>query len=153
MIMSMAKKKILFVEDNRDNALLISEELELGELGGEVVIMKDGQEAMDYFNKADEVRCSIIMSQVGLVLLDLDLPKIDGWRVLKFLKKSPKYRSIPVIILTTSSDRKAIDQAFRSGANGFQSKDIFFEDRYLKKLERFKELLKFTLTHDSVDKE
>jgi CheY-like chemotaxis protein len=148
----MAKKRILFVEDNRDNALLISEELELGKLGGEVVIIKDGQEAMDYFNKADEVRCSMIMSQVGLVLLDLDLPKIDGWRVLKFLKKTPKYRSIPVIILTTSSDQKAIDQAFRNGANGFQSKDIFFEDRYLKKLERFKELLKFTLTHDSIDK-
>ena len=67
--------------------------------------------AIDYFQYE-------MQSQVSLVILDLNLPKIDGMDVLKFIKKNSKYYSIPVVILRTSSDQETIDEAHKNGANG-----------------------------------
>ncbi len=120
----MIEKRILLIEDDEDHAELISDVLKednAKEIKTEVTLKKDGQEAIDYFQ--DEMQ-----SQVSLIILDLNLPKIDGMEVLKFIKKDSKYRSVPIVILSTSSDQKTIDEAYKNGANGYFVKPASYED-------------------------
>lgn len=125
----MEKKKILVVEDNDDHAALITEimlDRYNEEFEKEVIIMKDGQEAIDFLRKSADADNGVI-SQIDLVLLDLDLPKIKGMEVLKFMKKSPKYISIPVIILSSNCDRNTIAEAYENGADSYIVKPITYE--------------------------
>ena len=120
--MALKEEKILLVEDSPDHAELIIDifEEDNANIKTKVILKKDGQEAIDYFQYE-------MQSQVSLVMLDLNLPKINGIDVLKFIKKNSKYCSIPVIILSTSSDHKTIDEAYENGANGYFVKPISYE--------------------------
>ncbi len=120
----MEENRILLIEDDEDHAELIGDVLKednAKEIKTEVTLKKDGQEAIDYFQ--DEMQ-----SQVSLVILDLNLPKIDGMEVLKFIKKNSKYCSIPVVVLSTSSEQETIDEAYKNGANGYFIKPASYED-------------------------
>ncbi|MGR3293194.1 MAG: response regulator, partial [Candidatus Scalindua sp.] len=64
----------------------------------------------------------------SLVILDLNLPKVEGMEVLKFIKKNSRYRSVPVIVLSTSSNQKTIDEAYENGANGYFTKPATYEE-------------------------
>ena len=122
------EKKILIVEDDPDHAELLIEGLNVKDIKEKFILMKDGQEVIDYFQepviKCEEETQSII----GLIILDLNLPKIDGMEVLKFIKKNSKYCSIPVVVLSTSSNQETIDEAFKNGANGYFTKPASYED-------------------------
>ncbi len=116
--MALKEEKILLVENDPDHAELIIDLLEEDDtknIKTEIILKKDGHEAIDYFQYE-------MQSQVSLVILDLNLPKINGMDVLKFIKKNSKYCSIPVIILSTSSDHKTIDEVYENGANGYFTK-------------------------------
>ncbi len=120
----MKEKKILLIEDNPDHADLITDVLKednIKDIKTEIILKKDGQEAIDYFQYEMQL-------QVSLVILDLNLPKIHGIDVLKFIKKNPKYHSIPVFILSASSDQKTIDKAYKNGANGYITKPTSYKD-------------------------
>ena len=120
--MALKEEKILLVDDNPDHAELIIDifEEDNANIKTKVILKKDGKEAIDYFQYE-------MQSQVSLVILDLNLPKVHGMEVLKFIKKNSKYCSIPVIILSTSSDHKTIDEAYENGANGYFVKPIFYK--------------------------
>ncbi len=125
----MKERKILLAEDDPDHAALITDVLELGGIKKRVILMRDGQEVVDYFQKAeidgiDNKR----KTQISLVILDLNLPKVDGMNVLKFIKEDTKYSSIHVIILSTSSDDRIIEEAYKNGADGFISKDASYKE-------------------------
>lgn len=125
----MNEKKILLVENDPDHAELIIDVLELGDVKKRVILMKDGKEVVDYFQKTDlDGVDNDIKTQISLVILDLNLPKIDGMNVLKFIKENTKYRSINVIILSTSSDDRIIEEAYKNGADGFISKDASYKE-------------------------
>ncbi len=120
----MKEKKILLIEDNPDHADLITDVLKednIKDIKVEIILKKGGQEAIDYFQHE-------MQPQVSLVILDLNLPKIHGIDVLKFIKKNPKYHSIPVFILSASSDQKTIDEAYKNGANGYFVKSVSYDD-------------------------
>ncbi len=121
--MALKKEKILLVEDDPDHSGLIIDILgeDNANIKTEVILKKDGQEAIDYFQYE-------MQSQVSLVILDLNMPKINGIDVLKFIKKNPKCCSIPVIILSASSDHKTIEEAYENGANNYIAKPIFYKD-------------------------
>jgi CheY-like chemotaxis protein len=105
------EKKILLVEDNPDHAELIVDALEPGDVKKEVTLLKDGQEVINYFQKVDiEGIDNEIKDQISLVILDLDIPKVDGMNVLKFIKGNSRYRSINVIILSTSFDDEPLQK-------------------------------------------
>ena len=132
--MALKEEKILLVEDDPDHAELIIEILEEDDVKNiktKVILKKDGQETINYFQYE-------MQSQVSLVILDLNLPKVHGMDVLKFIKKNPKYCSIPVIILSTSSYHKTIDEAYENGANGYFTKS----DTYKGLVEKVKTLKK-----------
>jgi DNA-binding response OmpR family regulator len=131
--MSIEEKKFLLIEDDQDHADLIIDVLKednAADIKTEVILKKDGQEAMDYFQNGS-IDCDgddAVKSEISLVILDLNLPKINGMEVLKFIKKNSRYCSIPVIILSTSPDQKTIDEAYKNGANGYFVKPTTYDD-------------------------
>ncbi len=129
----MEEKKFLLIEDDQDHADLIIDVLKEDNpknIKTEVILKKDGQEALDYFQNGsiDCVGDNAVKSEISLVILDLNLPKINGMEVLKFIKKNSKYCSIPVIILSTSPDQKTIDEAYKNGANGYFVKPTTYDE-------------------------
>ena len=99
---------ILLVEDNPADAFLVREVLEESGILGELIITNDGEEVFDYLNT------EIMHHKDGLpdlILLDLNIPKKDGFSVLHDIKTNPQLQSIPVIILTTSQDSSDMQKA------------------------------------------
>ena len=144
----MRKRKILLIEDDPDHADLILDIFKTEDVESEVVLMKDGMEAIDYFQEVDTSNQivqsnveggNVRHSQIDLVILDLNLPKVDGMSILKFLKKNPRYCSIPVVILSTSSDQETILEAYKNGANGYITKPLSY-DEFVDKIKMLTEL-------------
>ena len=129
------KKKILLIEDDEDHADIITEIMLDNHNGIEkdIMLMRDGQEAIDYLKKAETNSDNNEIFKIELVLLDLNLPKVEGMDILKFMKKSPRLRSVPVVILSTSSDKKTIAQAYENGADSFIVKPVSY-DEFVRKL-------------------
>ncbi|HUK04300.1 MAG TPA: response regulator [Burkholderiales bacterium] len=118
---------ILLVEDNPDDAELTR--LALDRLGkyARVVVLGDGAQVMDYL--ADDLR----VSQVRVIILDVKLPKMDGIQVLAKLKSGARTRSIPVVMLSSSTRGSDIAQCYEAGANSFVVKPVELDD-YLDKI-------------------
>lgn len=116
---------ILLVEDNEGDILLTTEALEEGRIMNKLSVARDGQEALDFLNKKGEFQTSEIPD---LILLDVNLPRKNGHEVLKYVKTHPVFRSIPVIMLTTSSSQKDIDESYKNYANCYITKPIELSD-------------------------
>lgn len=123
----MGSKKILLIEDDPDHAELIIDVLRTENVKKEIILLKDGLEALDYLQKIDIDGNGGIRSQIDLVILDLNLPKVKGMDVLKFLKNNSRYSSIPVVILSTSADHDTIETAYKNGVNSYITKPISYE--------------------------
>ncbi len=120
--------KILIIEDDPDHAELILDELEIEDIKREIVLMRDGQEAIDYFQESVIKWDGEVQSIIKLIILDLDLTKVCGMDVLKFLKNDSRHSSIPVIILSGNSDQETIEKAYENGANGYITKPGLYGD-------------------------
>ncbi len=132
----MKNKKVLLIEDDQDHADLIIDILE-EECDKEVILKKDGQEAIDYFREKDHDNDGI-QSEIDIVISDLNLPRVNGMEVLKFLKNCPKCSLVPVVIFSTSSDFRSVAEAYMNGANGYMTKPISYEE-FVKKIRLLKE--------------
>ena len=108
--------RILLVEDNSADAILLQEALRAAEVTSPVDHVTDGEQAMAHLREAD--------TPPSLVLLDLNLPRMDGREVLAEVKGDPELRAIPVIIITTSSAPKDVELAYDRGANAFVRKPL-----------------------------
>jgi len=115
---------ILLVEDNPDDVEITRRALEKGRVRNELIVARDGQEALDilFAAKNGEARCP------GLILLDLNLPKVDGREVLEKIKTDPKLKRIPVVILTVSNQDKDVARCYDAGVNTYITKPIQFDD-------------------------
>ncbi len=124
----MEEEKIVLVEDDPDHADLITEALVDGGIGTKIILMRDGMEAVDYFQEHGIKRNGQIECKIKLIILDLNLPKVCGMDVLKFLKKSSKHSNIPVIALSTSSDQQTIEEAYKNRVNAYFVKPASYEE-------------------------
>ena len=122
----MQDKIILLVEDNPDDRDLTLRALRKNNISNEVVMAKDGVEALDYLfaTGAYSGRDSRILPQV--VLLDLKLPRLDGVEVLKQIRAHPDTRRLPVVILTTSAEQGDIATSYDHGASSYIRKPVDF---------------------------
>jgi len=116
--------RILLVEDNPDDVEITRRALEKGRVINELTVARDGQEALDilFAAKNGETRCP------GLILLDLNLPKVDGREVLEKIKADPKLKRIPVVVLTVVTREEDIVRSYDLGVNTFISKPVRFQD-------------------------
>ncbi len=122
----MENKKIILIEDNQDHAELITEVLADGGNEEDIILLRDGMEAIDFFQKHSvEGQAE---NGIKLIIIDINLAKISGMDILKFFKKNSKYSKIPAIILSTSADQETIDEAYKNGANGYFVKPVDFEE-------------------------
>ncbi|SKB33758.1 CheY chemotaxis protein or a CheY-like REC (receiver) domain [Salegentibacter holothuriorum] len=112
---------ILLVEDNEGDILLTSEALEEGKILNKLSVVRDGKEAIDFLEKEGKYVKAITPD---LILLDVNLPKMNGHEVLKFVKQHKDFRQIPVIMLTTSSSKEDIDSSYQNYANCYITKPI-----------------------------
>lgn len=119
---------ILLVEDNPDHAELTLKALKDGNLLNTMFWVKDGEEALDFLFHRGRYTHPTSAPRPELILLDLQLPKIDGHEVLRRIKADDGLRTIPVVMLTTSDREDEVCQSYRAGANSFVSKPVRFTD-------------------------
>jgi CheY-like chemotaxis protein len=112
---------ILLVEDNEGDIVLTTEALEEGKVANSLSVVKDGWEAIQYLEKNDGYEDA---EEPNLVLLDINLPKVNGHEVLKHIKTSDSLKHIPVIMLTTSSDQNDINKSYQNHSNCYITKPV-----------------------------
>ena len=117
---------LLLVEDDPGHARLIERNLRRAHITNEIVVFGDGQEAVDYLFKENSYSGARHVTPL-LVLLDLNLPGLDGYQVLARLKTDERTRHIPVIILTTTDDPREIERCYALGCNVYITKPVEYE--------------------------
>lgn len=110
---------ILLVEDSEGDILLITEALEEGNISNEINIVKNGWEAIRYLKKIEEYSNAKVPD---IVLLDVNMPKMNGHEVLKNIKNNEHLKHIPVIMLTTSSSKEDVYKAYKNYVNCYITK-------------------------------
>jgi two-component system response regulator len=115
---------VLLVEDSPDDVLFTLRAFERNKISNEVVVAADGEQALEYLLPADEAKALT----PALVLLDVNLPKIDGLEVLRRIRSHPRTAGLPVVVLTTSNEERDIVESYRLGANSFVRKPVTFSE-------------------------
>lgn len=119
---------ILLVEDNSDHAMLTRKVLESYKVANKVHVVEDGADALDYMYRRGKYSNGNNAPRPGLILLDVKLPKLDGFEVLKQLKGDPEHSSIPVVMLTTSARDEEVARGYAEGANSYVTKPVRFDE-------------------------
>jgi len=117
---------VLLVEDNPDDEALTLRALKKNNILNEVVVARDGAEALDYLLGSDGKSGRIRLDQLAVVLLDLKLPKVNGLEVLRRVRADPRTRRLPIVVLTSSKEEKDLVGAYDSGANSYVQKPVEF---------------------------
>lgn len=115
---------ILLVEDNEGDIILTLEAFNDVKLKNTVSVVRDGEEAVQYLNQEGSFQDAI---PPDFILLDINLPKMDGKEVLAYIKHHDRFKAIPVVMLTTSSSEKDIKDAYSGFANCYITKPVDFE--------------------------
>lgn len=123
----MAQKILLLVEDNPDDEALTLRALQKYNLANQIVVARDGQEALDFLFGEGQYAARDTNVQPQVILLDLKLPKINGLQVLERLRGEPQTRHIPVVVLTSSNEEQDIVRSYDLGANSYVRKPVNFE--------------------------
>lgn len=124
----MSNKKILLVEDNPDDEILTLEALAENNIANDVVVARNGVEALDYMFAKGNYTGRCIEDLPAIVLLDLNLPKIDGLEVLKKIRENPHTKLQPVAILTSSNEEEDRIRGYALGANSYVRKPVDYDE-------------------------
>ena len=125
--MSSENLDILLVEDNQDDLDLALHALRRENLADKILVVRDGEEALDFLFCRGKFAGRSVDQAPKLVLLDLKLPKVDGMEVLKQSKSDPRLKSIPVVIMTSSKEERDLVASYNLGANSYIQKPVDFE--------------------------
>jgi len=118
---------ILLVEDNPDDVQLTLRAFKKANISNEVIVVGDGQEALDFFFGKDGVAGNGRDDLPELILLDLQLPKIDGLEVLRRVRADERTKLVPVVILTSSKEQGDMLNGYAHGCNSYIRKPVDFE--------------------------
>ena len=124
----MTDKIILLVEDNPDDEELTLRALNKAKIANEIVVARDGQEAVDYLFGSGRHAGRDLSVMPTVVLLDLKLPKMNGFDVLARMRADPRTKLIPAVILTSSSEDEDKLRGYESGANSYVRKPVGFSE-------------------------
>lgn len=122
-------KPILLVEDDKRDLELTLIALERSQLANEVVVMRDGAQALDYLRREGDFE-ERDAGNPAVVLLDLKLPKVNGLEVLQAVRADPALRSLPVVMLTSSQEENDVVKSYELGVNAYVVKPVAF-DRFV----------------------
>lgn len=119
---------IMLVEDDEGHQLLIRENLRAGGIVNDVIQLGDGQQAWDYLTRRGAYQDPAKSPRPGLILLDIKMPKVDGYALLEKIKGDPQLRAIPVLMLTSTDDQVEVNRCYSLGANSYVVKPIRYEE-------------------------
>ena len=119
---------IMLVEDDDGHRLLIRENLRAGGIVNDILEMRDGQQALDYLTRRGQYQDPVKSPRPGLILLDIKMPKADGYAVLEKIKADTQLRLIPVLMLTSTEDQVEVNRCYALGANSYVVKPVRDED-------------------------
>lgn len=122
----MNSKTILLVEDNESEIALTKRALDRSNILNKLITVEDGQEALEYLFGEGKFSENKINKFPSLVLLDLNIPRIDGLEVLRRIRSNPKTKYLPVVILSTSKEDTDVKQSYTLGANSYIRKPVDF---------------------------
>jgi len=122
----MSDKPILLVEDNRDDEVLTLRALRKNNIKNEVVVARDGAEALDYLFGTNQYAGRDVSDWPSVVLLDLKLPKISGMEVLRKIRTDERTRAMAVVILTSSKQEEDVAEGYGLGVNSYVRKPVEF---------------------------
>jgi CheY-like chemotaxis protein len=117
---------ILMADDDADDRLLARDAMKESRLGNPFYVVEDGRELMDYLRRVGKYATQEA-PRPGLILLDLNMPRMDGREALREIKSDPDLRCIPVVVLTTSKTEEDVLRSYDLGANSFITKPVTFE--------------------------
>jgi CheY-like chemotaxis protein len=116
--------RILLIEDNPADAQMLNTSLLKTGASIEITRLEDGEKALEYL--ASER--TVASPPCDIVLLDLNLPRVGGYEVLKYIRSRTELKSLPVIIMSGSSNTDEIDRCYQAGANSYICKPIYLDD-------------------------
>jgi len=116
---------ILLAEDNDDDVLITKRAWKKGQIKNKLYVVNNGEQALEFLYRKGEFANS---PRPCLMLLDLKMPRVDGFEVLETIKGDSYLKKMPVIILTTSSRSKDVDRAYELGANSYIVKPVSYEN-------------------------
>ena len=115
-------KRILIVDDSPKDVELVIAALAENNLANEVIIAEDGEEALDYLYKRGKFTNED--GNPAVILLDIKMPKMDGIEVLRHIRSDPKFKLIPVIMVTSSREERDLVESYKLGANSYVVKPV-----------------------------
>lgn len=115
-------------DDDDDDYLLTKKALKESKLLNKLCRVKDGEELLQYLREEGPYKDGTECGRPGVILLDLNMPKMDGREALKELKSDPNLRDIPVVVFTTSKAEEDIYRSYQLGVNSFITKPVTFEN-------------------------
>ena len=118
---------ILMADDDPDDREFALKAMQHSRLANELRFVEDGEELLDYLHRRGKYADPRSSPRPGLILLDLNMPRVDGREALRELKGHPSLKQIPVVVLTTSKTEEDILRSYNLGANCFISKPVTFE--------------------------
>lgn len=119
---------VLLVEDNADDVDLSLIAFERAGLSAQVVVARDGVEALDYLFGTGAHAGRDVREQPRVVLLDLNLPRVSGHEVLQRMRADPRTREVPVVVLTSSLEERDLRESYRNFANSYVRKPVNFDE-------------------------
>jgi two-component system response regulator len=122
------QKVSLLVEDNPDDEILTRRAIAQNRIANDVVVAPDGADALDYLFGKGKYEGRDVSDLPSLVLLDIKLPKVDGFEVLRQIRQDPRTKSLPVVMLTTSREEGDVLKGYEGGVNSYVCKPVDFEE-------------------------
>ena len=119
---------ILLADDDEEDRMLACEALAESRLSNEIYCVCDGEDLLDYLRREGQYAPPAKAPRPGLILLDLNMPRKDGREALKELKADPRFRQIPVVVMTTSKADEDILQSYDCGASSYIPKAVTFDN-------------------------
>jgi two-component system, response regulator len=119
---------ILLVEDNADDEALMLRALRKNNIREEIMVVRDGVEALDFLFSENQYADRDPHEMPKLILLDINMPKMNGLEVLRRIRADKRTRLLPVVILTSSKEEQDIVQGYKSGVNSYVAKPVDFDE-------------------------
>jgi len=135
---------ILLVEDREDDIVLVRKAFERAHIPNPIQVVRDGEEAMAYLSGDGKYSNRAEYPLPWLILLDLKMPRVDGFEVLTWIRQQPDFRSLIVVVLTSSDHIRDVNRAYALGANSFMVKPLDFENA----VETSKLIRNYWMTHN-----
>ena len=125
--MNISNYAVLLVEDDPNEVFLMQRAFQKARLNTPLFVVRDGQEAIDYLNRQDKFADTTRFPEPSLMLLDLKMPRKNGFEVLEWVRQQPGLKRLVVVVLTSSNQIADIDRAYDLGANSYAVKPGDFE--------------------------